>query len=473
MGQSNVWVILTATPESRPPIMSRIARARLSPILIAAGLLAWPAAWNGYPLVFSDTGTYLSQALNRYLGWDRPVFYSFFMLPLHMGLTTWPVVAAQASLVAWVVHVALRALRPGSPARAIVPVAAALALTSPLPWFAAQLMPDLFTGLLILALTLLVLVPERIGRAERLGLGGLSAFAMEVHLSNLPVGLALLGILLPLRRRLGARAALSLLELRSVLLPPVVAVLMLMGVNWAGHGVPTLAPYGNIFLLARVIEDGPGRDALLRSCPAAGWRLCAVRDRLPATADAFLWRPDSPLNEAGGPKGVSVEASQIIAAAVRAEPGAELAAALRNGARQLVLFDSGDGLQPWPDSVTPWIRRDFPRFEQLAYAASRQTTGQIVLPAWMRVLHAVTAVGAALASLVLLPGLLYRREVLGGVVLAVLLGLVANAAVTGALSGPHARYQNRVMWLPVLAGLLAGAERWWPAAGRPGPGQSS
>ena len=43
-------------------------------IVLAAAALLWPAAWNGYPLVFADTGTYLSQAIEHYAGWDRPVF---------------------------------------------------------------------------------------------------------------------------------------------------------------------------------------------------------------------------------------------------------------------------------------------------------------------------------------------------------------------------------------------------------------
>jgi hypothetical protein len=44
--------------------------------MLSAAVLLWPALWNGYPLVFADTGTYLSQAIERYLAWDRPVFYS-------------------------------------------------------------------------------------------------------------------------------------------------------------------------------------------------------------------------------------------------------------------------------------------------------------------------------------------------------------------------------------------------------------
>ena len=36
--------------------------------------------------------------------------------------------------------------------------------------------------------------------------------------------------------------------------------------------------------------------------------------------------------------------------------------------------------------------------------------------------------------------------------------LVVNAAVTGMLSGPHDRYQNRIIWLTALAPLMVVAE---------------
>ena len=52
--------------------------------------------------MFADTGTYLSQAMHHYLGWDRPVFYSLFIYPLHLGLTIWPVILVQSCLTVWV-----------------------------------------------------------------------------------------------------------------------------------------------------------------------------------------------------------------------------------------------------------------------------------------------------------------------------------------------------------------------------------
>ncbi len=129
--------------------MATDRRKVLIPILLAATLLLWPALWNGYPLVFSDTGTYLSQAIEHYVGWDRPVFYSFFLLPLHMTITTWPAIAVQALLVVYTLYLMHRTLRPGSSAWWLLPIAALLAIGTSLPWFAAQLMPDVFTGLLV------------------------------------------------------------------------------------------------------------------------------------------------------------------------------------------------------------------------------------------------------------------------------------------------------------------------------------
>ena len=56
-------------------------------VILVGLLLAWPAAWNGYPLVFADSGTYLGQAIQLYLGWDRPPHYSLFLHALHWRIS--------------------------------------------------------------------------------------------------------------------------------------------------------------------------------------------------------------------------------------------------------------------------------------------------------------------------------------------------------------------------------------------------
>ena len=120
-----------------------------------AGFLLWPAVWNGYPIVFADTGTYLAQAIHRFAGWDRPVFYSVFMLPLHATVTLWPVVVVQAVVAAWILWLVCRALLPQISRAAFVGGTAILAVATWLPWMVSELMPDVFAPLLVLVVCLL------------------------------------------------------------------------------------------------------------------------------------------------------------------------------------------------------------------------------------------------------------------------------------------------------------------------------
>jgi hypothetical protein len=446
-------------------------------ILLAAPLLLWPAVLNGYPLVFSDTGTYLSQAVHHYLGWDRPVFYSLFLLPLHLTLTTWPVIVAQALLTTATLHLLCRALLPTVSPWWLVPLTGALSIVSALPWLASQLMPDLFTGLLVLSLGLLAFTPSSLSRDEQVCLTGFSAFMIAAHQSHLLLVLILLPIMLPFRRWLApatdrtvgnqggwiVRLQRSIAEtyfrrdslLNPITIASVLACLALTTVNVIGHHRTSVAPFSNVFLLARVIYDGPGMRALQRDCPKEHWRLCPYINEFPANADLFLWRTDSPLAHAGGAKLVSTEANAILGAALRAEPLVELRAVLDNAARQLGEFTTGAELDPWSDSVTPWIMRDFPPFEVDTYLTARQTNDVLRLPAWLVALHRATAlVGVGLCG-ALLPIALRRRPLVGAFLTLVLFAVLTNALVTGGLSGPHDRYQARVMWLPPLLAALA------------------
>jgi hypothetical protein len=226
-------------------------------------------------------------------------------------------------------------------------------------------------------------------------------------------------------------------------------------VNLGAHGQFAISPFGNVFLLARAIYDGPGMAVLQRGCPAAGWRLCPFLDRFPPRLDDFMWSPDSPLNLAGGAKAVSRDADAIIARAIAYDAAGMVRAALANTAEQLYRFGSGDGLEPWPDQVTPWIERDFPQAEQAAYASALQQRGLLRVPPALAMLHRVTALGGIAACGLLLPVAIRRRATCAGFLIAALIALPLSAAITGGLSTPHDRYQSRIIWLPPLAAAVS------------------
>jgi hypothetical protein len=410
-------------------------------------LLIWPALWNGYPIVFADTGTYLSQAMHRYLGWDRPVFYSLFIWPLHLGLTTWPVVVVQSCLTVLVLDLMRRVF--DLTARWLLALTVFLAAMTWLPWTVSELMPDLFTPLLVLLSCLLVFSGPRFRLPARLAITALTAFMIATQQSSIPLVLALLFIIIPLRWFAG-RAPSPL-----ALLAPGLAIVALVSVNAAGFGRVSLSPYGNVFVLARVIYDGPGMTELRRDCAARRWRLCPYLDRFPATADEFLWDKASPIMLAGGHKAVSADADAIIGAAVTAEPARLIAATWDNTIEQLTRFDSGDGLNEWNDLAGSWIDNDFPARESIAFHAALQQRSALEVPPPLMAAHRVTALAGITAALLMLPFAWRRRHVAAWYLAVSLMALPLSAAVTGGLSTPHDRYQSRIVWLPACVAFLS------------------
>lgn len=421
-------------------------------VALAAALILWPALANGFPLIFSDTGTYISQAMKLQLGWDRPPFYSFLVLASGWGRTLWPVVIGQCVLAAVMVRAMQRTLAPEMDRVGALLLLAVLAAASSLGWTAAQVMPDIFSPLMVLGFAQLLIARRRAMMWLPMVVVGL---AIMVHLSNLPVYAGLCLSVLPLRA-LRARVRWA-----ALLVPFLIGVAGLTAVNVVARGRFSPSPYGATFVLARLVENGPARVTLARDCAAAHWALCAYRDELPATADAFLWHADSPLYRAGGPIRLVGQTDAIVWRTVISQPRAVAWAALADLGRQLVTFAPGSGLRPWHATAWRTIRQDMPGATFAAFRDGRQARGRMRVPGPIALLDEAMAVAGMVLTAGFAGGALVfsRRLGHGGAELGlfcriVLLALAGNAAVTGALSGPHDRYQCRIVWLATFSGLL-------------------
>lgn len=414
-------------------------------IVLAGLLLAWPAAWNGYPLVFADSGTYLGQALIGYLGWDRPPTYSLFLHALHWRLSLWVVPVAQGVLTASLLALVLRSLeQPG--AVPLLLAALGLAVATGLPWLVAQIMPDLFTGLLVLALWLIGFGWRGLSRGERAYVLLFAAGAAALHLTHLPIGL---GLAMVGGIAAGRRGGLAVAGRMAA--PVLAGIVTVVAANALGHGRVSLSPFGAVFMGARLLEDGPALRTLDADCARERWRVCAMRAELPMPANLFLWPPEGPLQRLGGGKAWAAEADEIVARTLAREPGTVALDVLDNAARQFVMLGTGDGLEAWrhEPGPEPLIARFFPR-ELDAYVGSRQSRGLLLRDvAQFLPLH----VALAWAALFLLPMLswVWRARAAGALCLLVLAAAIGNAAVTGGLSGVNERYQGRLAWLFVFA----------------------
>ena len=415
--------------------------------------LLWPALRNGFPLVFSDTGPLLEMGLEPSIGWDKPWIYGPF-LALSLGATLWLPLAAQGLLVSFVLWLTQKVLG-GPRAWLHLALCAVLAVGSAAPWFTSLLMPDAFTPVAVLCLFILAYGGERLSRAELAAVAVLGSVAVASHLAHLILAAGCIAVLALLRWRRGWRV------LWRPAVPLAMALLMLLLTNAVGNRMVGISPYGSVFALARLVGDGPGRAFLDRACPDPKLRLCAWQGRLSADSDEFLWHPQGPLWANGfGPTRFAPEAARLVPAIIAAYPLDTLRAAAANTLRQLLQVQVGDTLVPdhLDIAVLPRMRPYLPKAEIARYQAALQPRGLLrdAAAPFLAVHAALLAAGATGSVAVVLRCWRTRRALAGLAVLA-LAALVANAFATGALSGPHDRYQARLAWLVLLAPLAYAA----------------
>ena len=437
--------------------------SRVCAALAAAAALLAPAIWNGFPLLQWDTGGYLARWFEGYLVPSRSTVYGFF-LTLGWPLDFWPVVAAQALATLWVLSLTLRTLAPVTPAL-FAGLVVVLSIFTTLPWLVGILLTDIFAGLAVLGLHLLVFHPGKLSGREQLGMIVLVAFSAATHSATLAVLLALAlaaAALSLVRRDLVPRAGVG-----RAMAALVLGVAMVLAANYVLVRKLAWIPGGYGLAFGRLLQDGIVKRYLDEQCPQRNFKLCPYKDRLPQTADQFLWG-QSMFDDLGRFAGLGAEMEAIVVGSIRAYPRANLEAALVATGYQLVEVGGGEGVLTVIWHTYGMIERFTPSAVP-AMRAARQQRGEIDFDP-INALH----MPVAFASMALMPAILllgWRRRAfadVGRLAATVMLAIVINAAVCGVLSGPHPRYGARLVWLCTLSGLLVPlrARRRTPPAGR-------
>lgn len=460
-------------------------------MVAGALLLLAPALWNGFPFMYNDSRAYVMGMFDPSINHARSVFYSLFLRAASLGNGLWPIVAAQALISVYVMRLAARHVAPGLSDGAFFGMLVLLCVGTALPWTAGQVMPDFLAGLVVLAVYLLgfhggdLAWPQRTALLFVLLLGLLSHHSLLLLVAWLAVILVLARLAW---RRLSTFAPIAVPRFRAIVVSVLAAIALIVASNYQRTGDWFYSKAGPGMLLARLVENGLAARLLDQACPSAGYRLCAYRDRLPATADRFLWDRDSPFLVLGGFAGMADEAAAIVRASLMRDPLLHLRKALRATFDQARAFATGEGIFMFATDpsrfgfataeraadqivlIRPVLETHLPTLVE-PYLAARQQRELIPLT-WLNDLHGPVVVAALLALLMASAFAFRRRPATLALPVFILLGLIGNAAVCGALSGPHHRYQARLIWLlPFVAVLTYAGQRpeRTPAAGLRGP----
>jgi len=431
---------------------ARVADSRvawIAAVAIPLMLLA-PALWNGYPLLQWDTGGYLARWYEGYLVPSRSAAFGLY---LHFGEDSgfWINLGIQALATLWILQLTLRVLGMGQPLR-LLGIGLVLSVSTSLPWLASTLFTDIFAGLSVLALFILAAHGDKTSTPEKCLLFALTAFAAASHSATLAVllGLCCVGWI----ARPFLRGRISVAGLTQGSLGLVAGAAMLLAANFALSGQLAWTPGGYGVAFGRMLQDGIVAQYLRDHCPQQKLKLCPYRDRLPATADQFLWG-NSMFNTLGRFKGMNDEMGFIVLHSLAEYPAWQARAAAIGTAQQLVHVATGEGTDGWLGHTYGIIERYIPA-QLRPMLAAQQQRWHFDFTAINRIHVPVALASMLLAAMLFGHGLLRRPlddiTLLAGTISLAVLG---NALICAVISGPHDRYGARMAWLATAVVLIA------------------
>lgn len=420
-------------------------------------MLLAPALWNGYPILQSDTGGYLARWYEGHLVPSRSTVFGLY---LHFGENSyfWLNLAIQALATMWILQVTLRVFGLAKPWR-LFGLCLVLTLTTALPWLASMLLTDIFAGLSVLALYLLVLHGGKLSTPEKVALFVFTAFAAATHSATMGVllGLCCVGWMARpfLRRRIKATS------LWQGTMTIAAGAIMLVSANYALSGQVAWTPGGYSIAFARMLQDGIVTRYLNDHCPSQQFKLCPYRNELPETADDFLWSRETVFNKLGRFSGMRDEMAYIASHALADYPLWQAEEALLATGEQMLKVATGENTDHPTLMHTYGIFRDYLSQQLKVVDAARQQKSHLTFGPF-NLIHVPVALVSTVLVFALLIGAIWQRRLddVTLLIATVCLTLLGNAFICGVISGPHDRYGSRLVWITTFAVMIAAMRRW-------------
>jgi len=416
----------------------------LSTLMIASLFLSGAAFYNGYPLVYPDTGGYIGLQNLSF----RSFFYNLFIYPSLWFHSLWLIVFLQSLIVAHLLRLVLRVIFRVTSFTAYIFMIVCLCFLTSLPWITGFIMPDIFTGIMILSLYLLIFCRKNLEFPERIYLFFLTVLSASVHLSNIPLAAGMIGVIWFFRMMIKNNSRFPASQLLGASLAILLAFTFIIVNNYRAYDTFDFSPGGYAFLLARFVADGEAVNYLKESCPEKKYKLCAYIDQLPADSEKFLWPQDSPFRKVGWINGYRQEGKDIVKNTILSHPFSIIKGSLKNTILQLPMINNWYGICSYINEPNPTnsIRIYYPS-DFHAYATSRQSLSQLSLNTFNRLQRKIIYLCLLIASamfFIFLKHEQYRPLLL---LISIVCAYVLSSFITGTLSGPHNRYGSRLIWL--------------------------
>jgi hypothetical protein len=260
--------------------------------LISVLALSRLALEQGYPLLYSDSISYLASGSELQTPVDRPLAYGLFINFFSLGKSLFFVVFVQAAMLSFMIYRMCSMFIQNSHFLNFLHLCLCLLLTffSGVSWYVSHLIPDIFTPILLLSI--ISVIGHKPGRFSTLDVF-IGTLALPMHSSHIVFVFLLLlilciGILLPGLRKLILGSKKTVLRLGLLL---ACGVVMGLSMNYRGGGGFNFSRGGHMFVMARLCGSGILKDFLQQNCKSQNYpySLCARAGSLPEKSEVFLW----------------------------------------------------------------------------------------------------------------------------------------------------------------------------------------
>lgn len=435
-------------------------------ITIGTLILSIIGLFNGYPLVYSDTGTYLYSGFSSFIPKDRPITYGLFIKFFSFSYSAWFVILIQNLITAFVIFELINLFigKNYNFKRIYYGILLFLVLFTGIGWYSNQLMPDFFAPLTFLII-FIILKSRNIFSVSNLVLIAILVFSLISHFSHLLIGSTIIAGITLIKFFPGNR--LQEISLNRILAVTVIVFsgwLVLPLVNYVVEKQFILSKGSHVFLMAHLNDTGILKKFLDENCKDEEFsdcKICNYKDELPVDLASFIWGQQSIVSKTGGWEESKDEYNKIINATLKRPKYLfmNFYKSFTYGLVQLTRNGIGQGLSAYNDGSAPYGQIHW-RFnhELNNYLNSKQNKwdGQNLNFKLINLLQIAIIIASLFLLILLFTSQLFLQINSTSILFLIytITAIIINSFVTAGLNSPCERFQARVIWLLPFALIL-------------------
>lgn len=412
----------------------------------------WVALYNGFPMVESDSGSYIGSAIINDIPRDRTPFYGYFIRYSNMRTSLWYSMVIQCLIVALSVKAFIRLVAGNQlPERMVLATVGVIVAFTAVSWVSAFLMPDIFGGVLLLLLLLYLQKTESL--MQHAAMLTIIFFVVSIHNSHFLIVCTFAFIILLWSTI--KKHTIYIKKSLALIITSLSFYVLMCGINSAvGRGF-VFAPASHVFMMTKLAETGILKTYLDENCEQKHLKACAYKDEIPPVSWDYLWAPYSPLYKLGGWDSTHAE-NDIIIHDVFTTPKYLVRFAeksLSYSLQQFAAINVPEQFACLTENSSPYgnIRDHYP-YELNEYRRSKQSTHELS-SSGCNLLYMSFFALSSLFILLLYPSIVTPE--VKRIYTLILIFLFVNAFVTATFSTVIYRFQYRVFWvLPATNAIL-------------------